>query len=244
MNTPTLNSTSERFAHFAVARSTLERHVLNWSVLCRRWLLRWRVGRGNVSKRALDLAGSAGFLILFSPLFLVLGVLVKLESRGPVIFSQTRTGRFGGQFQMYKFRSMRVDAESEFGSLLARNEHGDGVTFKMKHDPRITRVGRWLRRFSLDELPQFLNVLMGRMSLVGPRPPTPREVALYSLADRRRLAVKPGLTCFWQVGGRSNIDFHGQVKLDVQYIELADFWLDARLLIRTVRAVVAGTGAS
>jgi lipopolysaccharide/colanic/teichoic acid biosynthesis glycosyltransferase len=114
----------------------------------------------------------------------------------------------------------------------------------MKNDPRITRVGKWLRRFSLDELPQFFNVLTGDMSLVGPRPPTPREVSLYSPADRRRLAVKPGLTCFWQVGGRSNIDFSGQVRLDVQYIESAGFWVDIKILLQTVRAVVAGTGAS
>ena len=145
---------------------------------------------------------------------------------------------------MYKFRSMRLNAEADFGKLLAQNEHADGVTFKMKNDPRITRVGKWLRRFSLDELPQFFNVLKGGMSLVGPRPPTPREVSLYTLADRRRLAVKPGLTCFWQVGGRSNIDFSGQVRLDVQYIESAGFWVDIKILLQTVRAVVAGTGAS
>jgi lipopolysaccharide/colanic/teichoic acid biosynthesis glycosyltransferase len=169
---------------------------------------------------------------------------VKLESRGPVFFGQTRVGRFGEEFQMYKFRSMRQDAEASFQTLLAQNQHAEGVTFKMKNDPRITRVGKWLRRFSLDELPQFVNVLKGSMSLVGPRPPTPREVSLYSPADRRRLAVKPGLTCFWQVSGRSNIDFSGQVKLDVKYIETAGFWVDIIILLRTVRAVVAGTGAS
>lgn len=244
MNTYTLNPYSERFDQFAVARTTLERRWLNWSVVWRRWLLRWRVRRGDVMKRALDIVGSAAFLIVFSPLFLLLALLVKLESRGPVFFSQTRTGRFGEEFRMYKFRSMRRSAEAEFGKLLAQNEHADGVTFKMKHDPRITRVGKFLRRFSLDELPQFANVLMGGMSLVGPRPPTPREVALYSPADRRRLAVKPGLTCFWQVGGRSNIDFSGQVKLDVQYIESAGFWVDIKILLRTVQAVVGGNGAS
>lgn len=194
-------------------------------------------------KRAADIAGSIAFLVLFSPLYLILALLVKLESRGPVFFSQTRTGRFGKQFQMHKFRSMRLDAEADFGRLLAQNEHPDGVTFKMKNDPRITHAGKWLRRFSLDELPQFVDVLKGDMSLVGPRPPTPREVLLYSPADRRRLAVKPGLTCFWQVSGRSNIDFSGQVKLDVQYIETAGFWVDIKILLRTVRAVVGGNGA-
>ena len=244
MNTHLLNPYSERFGHFAVARSALESQWLNWEVLRRRWLLRWRVRSGAMIKRASDIVGSAAFLLVFSPLYLVLALLVKLEDRGPVFFSQTRTGRFGEEFRMYKFRSMRLNAEADFGKLLAQNEHADGVTFKMKNDPRITRVGRWLRRFSLDELPQFVNVLKGGMSLVGPRPPTPREVLLYTLADRRRLAVKPGLTCFWQVGGRSNIDFSGQVRLDVQYIESAGFWVDIKILLQTVRAVVAGTGAS
>ena len=243
MNTHILNPYSERFGQFAVARSTWERQWLNWSVFWRRWFLRWRVRSGVIMKRAFDIVGSIAFLIAFSPLYLVLALLVKLEDRGPVFFGQTRTGRLGGEFQMYKFRSMRLNAEAEFGKLLAQNQHAEGVTFKMKNDPRITRVGKWLRRFSLDELPQFVNVLKGGMSLVGPRPPTPREVSRYSLADRRRLAVKPGLTCLWQVGGRSNIDFSGQVKLDVQYIESAGFWVDIKILIQTVRAVVGGNGA-
>jgi exopolysaccharide biosynthesis polyprenyl glycosylphosphotransferase len=244
MNIHTLYPHSGRFGRFAVARTTLERQWLNWSVLWRRWFLRWLVGNGDMMKRALDIIGSITFLIVFSPLYLVLALLVKLEDRGPVLFSQARVGRFGQEFQMYKFRSMRLNAEAELEKLLAQNQHAQGITFKMKSDPRITLIGKWLRRFSLDELPQFVNVLKGSMSLVGPRPPTPREVSLYSPADRRRLAVKPGLTCFWQVSGRSNIDFSGQVKLDVKYIETAGFWMDINILIRTVRAVVAGTGAS
>jgi lipopolysaccharide/colanic/teichoic acid biosynthesis glycosyltransferase len=243
MITDILNPYSAPSGHFAVSRTALERQWLNWCVQWRRWFLRWRVKSGAMMKRALDIVGSIAFLLVFSPLYLVLALLVKLEDRGPVFFSQTRVGRFGETLQMHKFRSMRLDAEAEFGKLLAQNEHADGVTFKMKNDPRITHVGKWLRRFSLDELPQFVDVLTGKMSLVGPRPPTPREVALYSPADRRRLAVKPGLTCFWQVGGRSNIDFSGQVKLDVQYIETAGFWVDIKILLRTVRAVVSGNGA-
>lgn len=243
MNTHILNPYSERFGQFAVARSTLERRWLNWSILWRRWFWRWRSRGGATMKRAADIVGSLAFLIVFSPLYLALALLVKIESRGPVIFSQTRVGRFGKTLEMHKFRSMRLDAEAEFGKLLAQNQHAEGVTFKIKNDPRITRVGKWLRRFSLDELPQFYDVLKGDMSLVGPRPPTPREVLHYSPADRRRLAVKPGLTCFWQVGGRSNIDFSGQVKLDVQYIETAGFLVDIKLLLRTVRAVVGGNGA-
>ena len=243
MNTHILNPYLDRFGHIAVARTPLECHWLNWSLLWRRWFLRWRVRSGAIMKRAFDIVGSMAFLIVFSPLYLVLALLVKLESRGPVVFGQTRTGRFGEEFQMYKFRSMRLNAEAEFEKLLAQNQHGEGVTFKMKNDPRITHIGKWLRRFSLDELPQFFNVLKGDMSLVGPRPPTPREVSLYSPADRRRLAVKPGLTCIWQVSGRSNIDFSGQVKLDVQYIEKSGFWGDIKLLILTVGAVLAGKGA-
>lgn len=243
MNTYTSNPYSERFGQFAVARTTLERRWLDWGIFWRRWFLRWRVRNGAIMKRAADIIGSIVFLILFSPLYLALALLVKLESRGPVFFSQTRVGRFGETLQMHKFRSMRLNAEAEFGTLLIQNQHAEGVTFKMKNDPRITRVGKWLRRFSLDELPQLFDVLKGDMSLVGPRPPTPREVLHYSPADRRRLAVKPGLTCFWQVGGRSNIDFSGQVKLDVQYIETAGFWVDIKLLFRTVGAVVGGNGA-
>jgi lipopolysaccharide/colanic/teichoic acid biosynthesis glycosyltransferase len=244
MNTFTLHPYYVQFGHIAVARSTFEHRWLIWSVLWRRWLQRWEVSRGVVMKRALDIAGSMAFLGVFSPLYLMLTLWVKLEDRGPVVFSQTRVGRFGKEFRMYKFRSMRLSAEAEFEKLLVRNQHADGVTFKMKNDPRITRAGKWLRRFSLDELPQFVNVLKGNMSLVGPRPPTPREVALYSPADRRRLAVKPGLTCFWQVSGRSNIDFSGQVKLDVKYIETAGFWVDIKILILTVGAVLTGKGAS
>lgn len=243
MNIPILYPYSERFGPMAVARTTLERRWLNWCVQWRRWLLRWHGQRGAIMKRGADIVGSIAFLTLFSPLYVLLMLLVKLQDRGPVFFGQTRVGRFGQEFQMYKFRSMGLNAEREFGRLLAQNHHVEGVTFKMKNDPRITRVGKWLRRFSLDELPQFFDVLKGNMSLVGPRPPTPREVCLYSLADRRRLAVKPGLTCIWQVSGRSNIDFSGQVKLDVNYIETAGFWVDIKLLMRTVRAVVAGTGA-
>jgi len=243
MNTHILNPYSHRFGHLTIARSTWECQWLNWGILWRRWLLRWRGRSGPLIKRAADIAGSVAFLIFFSPLYLVLALLVKLEDRGPVFFTQTRVGRFGEEFKMYKFRSMRLNADAEIAKLLAQNQHADGITFKMKNDPRITHVGRWLRRFSLDELPQFVNVLQGSMSLVGPRPPTPREVIRYTLTDRRRLAVKPGLTCFWQVGGRSNIDFTGQVKLDVQYIESAGFWVDIKILLQTVRAVVAGTGA-
>ncbi|MFN7138683.1 MAG: sugar transferase [Limisphaerales bacterium] len=194
-------------------------------------------------KRSVDVCGSLAALIVFSPLFALIALLIKLEDRGPVFFGQTRVGRFGKQFKMYKFRSMCVDAEDRMKELMAKNQHKEGVTFKIKDDPRITRTGKWLRRLSLDELPQFYNVLIGDMSLVGPRPPVPREVALYSTTDRRRLAALPGITCFWQIGGRSEIDFSGQVELDVKYIENQSFWLDLKILMKTVPAVLGSKGA-
>lgn len=218
----------------------------DWLTLCvqaKRFAWRWFVDGQGAVKRAFDLAGSAAFLLVFSPLYLLIALLIKLEDGGPAIFGQTRVGRHGRLFKMYKFRSMCLDAEERLREVMARNHHREGVTFKLKDDPRITRVGRWLRKYSLDELPQLYNVLRGDMSLVGPRPPVPREVALYSLADRRRLAVKPGITCFWQISGRANIDFSGQVKLDVDYIEHQSLWLDLKILARTVPAVMSGTGA-
>lgn len=194
-------------------------------------------------KRTMDIVCSALFLILLSPVFLVIAILVKLEDGGPVFFAQRRVGQFGREFKMFKVRSMCVNAEEKLKELLAQNQHKDGVTFKIKEDPRITRVGRWLRKFSLDELPQFYNVLVGDMSLVGPRPPVPSEVSKYSLLHRRRLAIKPGITCLWQISGRAEIDFSGQVQLDVNYIENLSLWTDVKILARTVPAVISGKGA-
>lgn len=202
-----------------------------------------RVSTEDSAKRAFDCFVSAAVLIAISPLLAMLAILIKLEDGGPVFFNQIRVGKHGRWFHMYKFRSMRPDAEERLQELLDRNEHETGVTFKIKNDPRITRVGRWLRKFSFDELPQLVNVLRGDMSLVGPRPPVPREVEQYSLADRRRLLVKPGITCIWQISGRANIDFHGQVELDVRYIETRTFTSDLRILCKTVPAVMSGSGA-
>ena len=171
--------------------------------------LAWRavVYGTTVVKRLIDIAGSAILLIVLSPLFLVIATMVRLNSRGAVLYRQTRVMKWGRTFQMYKFRSMYIDANQHRSSLQARNEMAGGVTFKMKRDPRVTAVGRLLRRGSIDELPQLWNVLKGEMSLVGPRPPLPSEVAKYSLAQRRRLDVTPGITCIWQVSGRSDIPF-------------------------------------
>lgn len=196
-------------------------------------------------KRAFDFAMSGLALFFLAPLFAVVAFLIKLEDGGPVFFGQTRVGKDGRAFRFWKFRSMCVDAEAKRAQLKAAlAECGeDSVRFKMVGDPRITRVGNFLRRFSLDELPQFFNVFKGDMSLVGPRPPLPEEVAEYGPRELRRLEVEQGLTCIWQVSGRSLIPFEGQVELDIEYIETRSFWTDLRLLLRTVPAVLAGRGA-
>jgi lipopolysaccharide/colanic/teichoic acid biosynthesis glycosyltransferase len=201
------------------------------------------VGGAGLMKRLLDIVAAAGALILLLPVFLATALAIKLEDRGQLFFRQTRVGLRGRTFGMWKFRSMVPNADKLKDQLLQQNEMQGGVTFKMKNDPRITRVGRFIRKFSIDELPQFWNVFCGDMSLVGPRPPVPREVALYAVDERQRLLAKPGLTCFWQVGGRSEIDFAGQVRLDVQYIQSTSFWLDVKLLVMTVPAVLLGKGS-
>jgi len=203
----------------------------------------WLTHGAELEKRAFDITVSFILLVALSPLLLLIGAAVWLEDGGPVFFAQTRVGQYGRRFKMFKFRSMCLDAEERLKELLAKNRHQEGVTFKLQDDPRITRVGKWLRKFSFDELPQLFNVLIGNMSLVGPRPPLPREVAKYSPADRRRLAARPGITCIWQISGRSEIDFSGQVKLDVNYIESQSFWIDLQILARTVPAVLSGKGA-
>ncbi|HON62207.1 MAG TPA: sugar transferase, partial [Deltaproteobacteria bacterium] len=167
----------------------------------------------------------------------------KLTDRGPVLYWQTRVGKWGQEFWFPKFRSMCVDADKLREKILDQSHHKDSITFKMKHDPRITLVGRIIRKTSMDELPQLWNVLKGEMSLVGPRPPLPEEVDRYTLADRRRLDVKPGLTCIWQVSGRGDVPFAKQVEYDVQYIESQSLLLDLRLLLKTVTAVLTGRGA-
>lgn len=219
------------------------RALLRLGIRSRRLLWRLSLASGPILKRALDIVGSGLALLAVSPLFAWVALCIKIEDGGPVFFAQTRVGRHGREFKMFKFRSMILNAESRLQDLLNENQHHEGVTFKIKNDPRVTRVGRLLRRFSLDEFPQFYNVLRGDMSLVGPRPPVPREVALYSPSDRRRLFVTPGLSCLWQIGGRSEIDFSDQVQLDVRYIESQSFWVDVKILVQTVPAVLSGRGA-
>ena len=195
------------------------------------------------AKRLIDLiVGIALFAVLFVP-GLLIALLIKLDSRGPVLFSQVRSGLQGRRFRMHKFRSMVADAEARRAEVEDLNEM-DGPVFKIKNDPRVTRMGRVLRKTSLDELPQLLNIIKGEMSLVGPRPPIPSEVEDYHRWQRRRLSMKPGITCLWQVSGRNRIDFEEWMKLDLRYIDTWSLWLDFKILLRTIPAVLIGRGAS
>ncbi|MGI9568947.1 MAG: sugar transferase, partial [Desulfobulbia bacterium] len=181
--------------------------------------------------------------VLLIPVFAITALCIVLESRGPVFYSQTRVGTDGRHFRFFKFRSMVVGAHNIKDELLKQNESKDGVLFKMKKDPRVTRVGRFIRKFSIDELPQLFNVLIGDMSLVGPRPATPDEVAQYTLEQRKRLHAVPGITCIWQVSGRSEIPFEKQVQLDIEYIRSTSLMSDLVILLKTIPAVLSGKGA-
>ncbi len=183
-------------------------------------------------KRGIDILASLVGIILLSPLVLVIGILIKLESKGPIVFKQKRVGRFGKEFYMYKLRSMVVNAEEIKEKLKNQNEMS-GPMFKIKDDPRITKVGKFIRKTSIDELPQLVNVLKGEMSLVGPRPSLPNEVKEFESWMLKRLEVKPGLTCYWQVMGRNNIGFEDWMKLDIKYVDERSFWLDIKLIFKT-----------
>ena len=186
------------------------------------------------SKRIIDFVWSLLAIIILSPLFVLIAFIIKVEDRkGPIFFKQIRVGKGGKTFYIYKFRSMVTNAE-ELKVLLCNQNEATGPVFKMKNDPRITKFGRFIRRTSLDELPQLLNVLKGDMSLVGPRPPLLDEVEKYNSYQQQRLSVTPGLTCYWQVSGRSNISFEQWVKLDLKYIEERNFWIDLKLIFKTI----------
>ncbi len=195
-------------------------------------------------KRAIDIIGSLVGIIVFSPIMLVTAIAIKLDSKGPAIFKQKRAGINGSTFMMYKFRSMCVDAEELKEKLQEQNEVKDGMMFKIKDDPRITKVGRFIRKTSIDELPQFFNVLFGSMSLVGTRPPTLDEVEKYERSHWRRMSIKPGITGMWQVSGRSQItDFDKIVELDTEYIDNWSIWLDFKIMIKTVFSMLQRKGA-
>ncbi len=196
-----------------------------------------------IAKRVLDLAITVPILILISPLLALVALTIKLWDRGPIFFTQTRVGKDGTEFTCYKFRSMVPHAERLKEELQALSHHADPRTFKIPRDPRITWIGRIIRKTSIDELPQLWNVVRGDMSLVGPRPPVPSEVNLYSDRDRRRLHVQPGITCIWQVSGRGDLPFSEQVRLDLDYIQHRSLLLDLKLLLLTIPAVVTGRGA-
>lgn len=187
----------------------------------------------EVIKRLIDIACSFLGVIVLSPLFIIIAIIIKITSKGPVFFSQKRVGKNGKEFNMYKFRSMVVNAEELKEKLAAKNEMS-GPMFKMKDDPRVTKVGKFIRKTSIDELPQLWNVLKGDMSLVGPRPSLPKEVAQFENWMYKRLEVKPGLTCYWQVSGRNNIDFEDWMKLDIKYVNERSTWIDIKLIFKTV----------
>jgi exopolysaccharide biosynthesis polyprenyl glycosylphosphotransferase len=199
-------------------------------------------GGKQIIKGLFDRATAGGALILLAPLFIAIALAIKVIDPGPVFFRQSRVGRDGRKFTVYKFRTMRVDAERIKAQYAKANE-GNGVLFKLRRDPRVTKTGRWLRRWSLDELPQLVNVLIGDMSLVGPRPALPEEAARYCNQMRRRLAVKPGITGLWQVSGRSDLAWEEAVRLDMRYVENWSFALDLQILWKTCSAVLGGTGA-
>lgn len=194
-------------------------------------------------KRLVDIVASAAALVVLAPLLLVTAAAIKITAPGPVFFKQKRVGLHGATFDLLKFRSMVVDAEALKERLMATNEQS-GPVFKMQNDPRITGVGHFIRRYSVDELPQLINILRGDMTIVGPRPALPKEVAAYKAWQRRRLSVRPGLTCYWQVSGRNSIGFEEWMKLDLRYVDEWHFGLDVRLILQTFPAVLAGRGAS
>ncbi|CUO42516.1 sugar transferase [Clostridium disporicum] len=194
-------------------------------------------------KRVIDIIAAVIGLIVLSPILLIVAILIKIDSKGPILFKQQRVGKDGNEFGMYKFRSMVINAEELKDSLEDKNEMS-GPMFKMKNDPRITRVGKFIRKTSIDELPQLINVIKGEMSLVGPRPSLPKEVAQFKPWMKERLTVKPGLTCYWQVSGRNNIPFEEWMKMDIKYIKERSLWVDIKLIFRTFFVLFGDKDAS
>lgn len=190
----------------------------------------------RVCKRIFDIIASVIGLIILSPVFLIVAIAIKLDDGGPVFYDQIRVGRNGKKFKMFKFRSMRVNAEDEIEKLQKHSEV-DGAMFKMRNDPRVTKVGRFIRKTSIDEFPQLINVLIGQMSIVGPRPPLPREVKNYTEYDEQRLYVKPGCTGLWQVTARNSVGFQEMVNIDLDYIQNRSMWLDFKIILKTIKVI-------
>ena len=221
--------------------NTYDNHLMDFK--CKNIVWNYKLHCSSFFKRVMDILISGTMLILLFPLFCIVVIAIRVESKGKVLFSQNRVGLNAKEFKMYKFRSMYFDAEKRKEELLKKNESQDGVIFKIKNDPRVTKAGKFIRKTSIDELPQLFNVLKGEMSLVGPRPPLPNEVALYSIEDRKRLDIKPGITCIWQVSGRSNIPFKQQVIMDKTYIKEHGILYDIILLFKTIPAVLFSKGS-
>ncbi|MEO1027774.1 MAG: WecB/TagA/CpsF family glycosyltransferase [Pseudomonadota bacterium] len=226
---------------YLVGNAAFVTHAIAHTLKRRRKGLLRRVDRGLA--RTVDICASALGLICLSPLFLMTALAIRLESNGPALFRQVRIGKDGKGFEMVKFRSMRKTDVSWEELRAKMNDHEDSITFKMKKDPRITRIGAFIRKYSIDELPQLWNVLKGDMSLVGPRPALPAEVAEYSRVERRRLRGRPGITCLWQISGRADLPFDRQVVLDVAYLKHRSVWLDLWILLKTPMAVLTARGA-
>lgn len=228
---------------FLARMSGKKRRRLTWTFYRKVLLWELTVRLTYAVKRLADIILSLTGLLLLSPLFGIVAALIYIDDPGPVFYSQIRVGLNGREFRFHKFRSMVMNADKMKDQLMTENESADGVLFKMKDDPRITKIGKFIRKFSIDELPQLVNVLSGEMSLVGPRPALPREVEEYTLEERKRLHIKPGITGIWQVSGRSDIPFKEQVQLDLKYIRSQSFFRDIGLLLKTVPAILTGKGA-
>jgi len=218
-------------------------HILRWKQRGRLFLWEGMLHSLFLVKRLVDVVISLCAMIVLFPLMLLVALCIVVEDGFPVIYVQKRVGLNGREFYFYKFRSMVNGADKMKPELQEQNQSGATVTFKMKNDPRVLRFGRFLRRYSIDEVPQFVNVLVGDLSLVGPRPPLPEEVKSYTLTDRKRLHVKPGMTCLWQIRGRSDLSFDKQVGLDMQYIQSQSLIKDLVIILKTIPAVLFGRGA-
>jgi lipopolysaccharide/colanic/teichoic acid biosynthesis glycosyltransferase len=238
------NPDSGHIAHWIRAADSPSLRRRRFKIFCKRFVWRLVVGVSTALKRALDFAVSSIALFLGFPIFLIVAIMIKIEDGGPIFYRQERIGRRGQPFGLWKFRSMIVNAHQLREAMEVANQHGEeNITFKNRRDPRITRTGRFLRRFSIDEAPQFLNVFKGDMSVVGPRPPIRSEVEDYKAFHLRRLMIKPGLTGLWQVTGRAEIDFEGMVRLDLEYMRSESLWKDLKILLLTIPAVITGRGA-
>jgi len=236
METKTNDSNAELADYWARAATPSGRASLTLRARSKRFTWNFVIGTTIALKRLFDILGSICALITLSPILAVTAACIKIEDPGPVFFAQKRV-------LIWKFRSMVNDAEKMAQRMIELNQAKDTVEMKLTGDPRITKTGRFIRKYSIDELPQFWNVFLGDMSIVGPRPVVAAEVADYTVEERQRLLAKPGLTCFWQVGGRTDLDFENQVRLDIEYIRSNSLWLDIKLLLLTVPAVLLGKGA-